>query len=65
MNRKFEDVSPGLEGVESVRHLCRFYRNLMIDADFDGDEKLMSLYLAEYERLSELLGCGVEYEPNF
>jgi len=52
--------------LESIAKLVPYYRNLWIEADFDGeDQELIDGYKRLYEHYNQLLKEGKHYEPKF
>ena len=52
--------------LESIARLVPYYRNLWIEADFEGEsQELIEGYKRLYEHYSKLLKEGKHYEPKF
>jgi hypothetical protein len=52
--------------LESIARLVPYYRNLWIEADFEGEsQELIDGYKRLYEHYSKLLKEGKHYEPKF
>lgn len=52
--------------LESIARLVPYYRNLWIEADFEGEsQELIDGYKRLYEHYKQLLKEGKHYEPKF
>jgi len=52
--------------LESIARLVPYYRNLWIEADFEGEsQELIDGYKRLYEHYNKLLKEGKHYEPKF
>ena len=52
--------------LEPIARLVPYYRNLWIEADFEGEsQELIEGYKRLYEHYSKLLKEGKAYEPKF
>jgi len=52
--------------LESIARLVPYYRNIWIEADFEGEsQELIDGYKRLYEHYSKLLKEGKHYEPKF
>lgn len=51
--------------LECVTRLVRHYRNLWLEADFEGDAENAKRFEQQYRHYQQLDKSGVYYEPMF